>query len=242
MKLIVITGVSRGLGFETAKKLLDKGYIVAGCSREKNESISTLEKKCENFKWFQCDVSCQKAVGLLFDNIEKWHEYALWGIINNAGIARSGLLPTFPNVEIDTIIKTNLLGAMYIARGALRQILKQKKRGGRIINISSIIASRGYNGLSAYSASKAGLDGMTRSLSRETGKLGVTVNSIAPGYLETEMSSDLSRKQRFQIINRTPLNRLGLVSDITPMILFLLSDEASFITGQTMVIDGGISV
>ena len=127
-------------------------------------------------------------------------------------------------------------------RAGERHCLKQEKGGGRIINISSIIASRGYNGLSAYSASKAGLDGITRSLSRETGKLGVTVNSIAPGYLETEMSSELSRKQRLQIINRTPLNRLGLVSDITPMILFLLSDEASFITGQTMVIDGGISV
>ncbi len=123
---------------------------------------------------------------------------------------------------------------------ALR-ILLENRAGGRIVNISSIIGSRGYTGLAAYSASKAGLDGLTRALAREVGRRGITVNSVAPGYLRTDMSAALSGEQLNQIIRRTPLLRLGTVADITPAVKFLLGDEARFITGHTLMIDGGIS-
>jgi 3-oxoacyl-[acyl-carrier protein] reductase len=113
--------------------------------------------------------------------------------------------------------------------------------GGRIVNISSIIGQRGYNGLAAYSASKAGMDGMTRALARELGRRAVTVNSVAPGYLVTEMSSTLNESQRKQILNRTPLGRLGDCDDVLPVVRFLMSENARYITGQTLVVDGGIS-
>ena len=120
-------------------------------------------------------------------------------------------------------------------------MLLRQGRPGRLINISSIVSSRGYTGLTAYAASKAGLDGITRTLAREVGRRGITVYSIAPGYLETELSATLGPHQRQQIINRTPLGRLGNVSGIAPVVRFLLSPEASFMTGQTVVVDGGIT-
>jgi len=123
----------------------------------------------------------------------------------------------------------------------LRHLLT-RSGGGRIVNISSIIGLRGYTGLAAYSASKAGLDGMTRALAREVGRRGITVNSVAPGYLDTEMSERLEQRQRQQIINRTPQGRLGTVGDVVPVIRFLLGAEAGFVTGQTIVVDGGASV
>jgi 3-oxoacyl-[acyl-carrier protein] reductase len=127
-----------------------------------------------------------------------------------------------------------------MARSALRHLLRFNS-GGRLINISSIIGLRGYTGLSAYSASKAGMDGFTRSLAREVGRRGITVNSVAPGYVETEMSSTLGPAQIAQIVRRTPLGRLATPEDVADAVLFLLSDQAGFITGQTLTIDGGIT-
>ena len=135
----------------------------------------------------------------------------------------------------------NLLGSLYCARAALRYMLNRES-GGRIINISSIIGSRGYTGLAAYSASKAGLDGLTRSLAREVGRRQITVNSIAAGYMKTAMSAGLSSQQLDQIARRTPLGRLAETADIVPLVLFLLGDGATMITGQTITVDGGVSV
>ncbi|WP_372872410.1 SDR family NAD(P)-dependent oxidoreductase [Shewanella sp.] len=238
-KHVVVTGVSRGLGLEIASSLLAAGYRVSGCSRERTDAVASLETN-EDFQWFQCDIGNADEVHTFIQAACQWAQAPLWGLINNAGVAREGILATFPNVDSDALLQINLHGALYLAREALRVMLPQN-RGGRIINISSIIGSRGYTGLAAYSASKAGLDGLTRALARENGRRGITVNSVAPGYLETEMSSTLSAKQRDQIINRTPLGRLGQAEDVTPLVQFLLSDEAGFITGQTMTVDGGIT-
>jgi 3-oxoacyl-[acyl-carrier protein] reductase len=167
-------------------------------------------------------------------------ESPLYGLVNNAGIAAEGVLATFPNVETERVININLVATIRMTRHVLRCMLRQRT-SGRIINISSIIGTRGYTGLAAYSASKAGMDGLTRSLAREVGRRNITVNSIAPGYLETEMSARLDKGQRHQIINRTPLGRLGRVEDVLPLLQFLLSDGAAFITGETITVDGGIS-
>ena len=164
----------------------------------------------------------------------------LYGLVNNAGIAMAGVLATFPNVDSERILRVNLLAPLAMARLAVGCFLRQRT-GGRIVNISSIIGTRGYNGLAAYSSSKAGLDGLTRALAREVGRIQVTVNSIAPGYLKTEMSSSLSQDQLAQVVNRTPLGRLGAPKDVVDLLLFLLSDAAAFITGQVILVDGGIS-
>lgn len=238
-KHVVVTGVSRGLGLAIVTSLLEAGYRVSGCSRERTDAIASLEANAD-FCWFACDVGNPDQVQQFIKAACEWAQIPLWGLINNAGIAREGILATFPNVDSDELLQVNLHGALYLAREALRIMLPQN-RGGRIINISSIIGSRGYTGLAAYSASKAGLDGLTRALARENGRRGITVNSVAPGYLETEMSSTLSAKQRDQIINRTPLGRLGQAEDVTPLVQFLLSEEAGFITGQTLTVDGGIT-
>ncbi|MCL1036427.1 SDR family oxidoreductase [Shewanella submarina] len=240
MKFIIVTGVSRGLGLGLTKALLSSGYKVAGCSRSRSDALNELEMSNDNFKWFPCEVGDATQTQTFVSDACQWAQAPLWGLINNAGIAKEGVLATFPNVDSDELLQINLNGALYMAREALRMMLRQNS-GGRIINISSIIGSRGYTGLAAYSASKAGLDGLSRALARENGRRGITVNSVAPGYLDTEMSSTLSDSKRAQIINRTPLGRLGTVNDVAPAIEFLLSDGAAYITGQTLTIDGGIT-
>ena len=167
-------------------------------------------------------------------------KFGFYGLVNNAGIAKEGILATFPNVESTRILNVNLIAALRMARRAL-QVLLTRPGAGRIVNISSIIALRGYTGLAAYSASKAGLDGLTRALAREVGRREITVNSVNPGYLLTDMSASLEQQQRTQIIRRTPLGRLGTVEDVSPVVRFLLSDDAGYITGQSIAVDGGIS-
>lgn len=241
MKHIIVTGGSRGLGLAIVNHLLTQGYKVSACSRTQTPALEVLERNTPYFKWFPCEIGNPKQTSLFVKEACSWAgDSQLWGLINNAGIAKEGVLATFPNIESDALLQVNLNGALYMAREVLRVFLRQNS-AGRIINISSIIGSRGYTGLAAYSASKAGLDGLTRALARENGRRNITVNSIAPGYLDTEMSSALSAKKRDQIIRRTPMQRLGTVEDITPAISFLLSNDAAFITGQTLTIDGGIT-
>ncbi len=242
MKHVMITGGSRGLGAAAVLALLDAGYFVSTCSRTKTEFITGLEgdpRYRARFFHRQLDMEHTEGYdGFMGACVEQGGP--LYALVNNAGIAMSGVLATFPNIDSERILKVNLLGPMAMSRIAVRQFLRNRN-DGRIVNISSIIGTRGYNGLSAYSASKAGLDGLTRSLARELGRLRVTVNSIAPGYVRTDMSATLLEGQMEQIIRRTPLGRLGETADTTGLLLFLLSDAAAFITGQVILVDGGIS-
>jgi 3-oxoacyl-[acyl-carrier protein] reductase len=243
MRHVIVTGGSRGLGEVLVEGLLESGYRVSACSRTQTEFIGRMqasERLGPRFFWQECAVGEEDDVNRFVSSACAWASDSLHGLINNAGIAQAGILATFPNVSSEEILRVNLLGAIQMARAASRQFL-QSDAGGRIINISSIIGSRGYNGLAAYSASKAGLDGLTRALARELGRLQVTVNSIAPGYFETEMSAGLSGEQLGQIVRRTPLGRLATGQDILALVRFLLSDEAAFITGQTIRVDGGVS-
>jgi 3-oxoacyl-[acyl-carrier protein] reductase len=243
-RAVIVTGGSRGLGLGIVQALLDSGYCVATCSRSKTREIEDLETCVGNrFRWLAYEAGNENQEEQFFSDAVAWIAASgrhFYGLVNNAGIAGEGILATFPNRDSERIIAVNLTSALRLSRQALR-VLLTGNRGGRIINISSIVGLRGYTGLAAYSASKAGLDGLTRSLAREVGRRGISVNSVAPGYLETALSASLGQQQRRQIVNRTPMGRLGTVSDVVPLINFLLSDAAGFITGQTLVIDGGIS-
>lgn len=242
MKHVIVTGGSRGLGADMVRSLLDEGYFVSSCSRSRTTFVDELEGEAgvsSRFCYQQLDLE-------KVDTFEKFVATCvgrggpLFGLVNNAGIARAGVLATFPNIDSEQILRVNLLGPLAMSRAAARQMLRTRN-GGRIVNISSIIGSRGYNGMAAYSSSKAGLDGMTRALARELGRLRITVNSIAPGYMRTEMSATLREGQMDQIVRRTPLGRLGEPADMTGLLKFLLSDAAAFITGQVILVDGGIS-
>ena len=243
-RTMVVTGGGRGLGLAIVQALLELGYPVATCSRKLNRDLENLVTRYamkNSLMWQSCEIGNEPEEEKFFHAAVKWAGgRTLYGLVNNAGVVGEGILATFPNVNTEEIMRINLLGSIRMARLILRTLLSSRQPG-RIINISSIIGSRGYTGLAAYSASKAGMDGLTRALAREVGPRQITVNSIAPGYLETDMSASLQQAQRQQIIRRTPLGRLGNVSDVVPLLLFLISEEAGFITGQTISVDGGIS-
>jgi 3-oxoacyl-[acyl-carrier protein] reductase len=243
-RIMIVTGGGRGLGLAIVQALLELGYPVATCSRKLSRDMESLVAKYsvqDKLMWQSCEIGNQPEEEAFFYKVVKWAgSRPLYGLVNNAGIAGEGILATFPNVNTEEILRINLLGSIRMARLALRTLLSSRQPG-RIINISSIIGSRGYTGLAAYSASKAGMDGLTRALAREVGARQITVNSIAPGYLVTDMSASLQLAQRQQIVRRTPLRRLGTVSDVVPLLVFLISDKAGFITGQTISVDGGIS-
>jgi len=242
MRLVLISGGARGLGLGFVKSCLANGYVVATCSRQMSNPLQVLISKYpDQLSWYQCDLSeIGSAEKFIQYSVSRWPDSKIWALVNNAAIAGEGVLATFPMVDVRNIVSVNLVSALEATREVIRILLKQNC-GGRIINISSIIGTRGYTGLSAYAATKAALDGLTRSLARELGSRHIAINSIAPGYLETEMSANLDAKKRHQIVRRTPMGRLGAISDVVPLLDFLLSDSSGFITGQTFLVDGGIS-
>lgn len=241
---VIVTGGSRGLGAAMIAGLLADGYRVSTCSRTETANIRELAADpdhADRFFWGPCEVGEADQVDRFVRDAMAWAgDDGVWGLVNNAGVAQAGILASFPNAESEKILKINLLGAIQVARAVSNHLIKGGD-GGRIINISSIIGSRGYNGLAAYSASKAGMDGLTRALARELGRRQITVNSVAPGYVKTEMSSTLNAVQLAQVVNRTPLRRLASEEDVLALVRFLLSDGAGMITGQTILVDGGVS-
>jgi len=241
---VMVTGGSRGLGAAFVEALLADGYKVSTCSRSRPARLDALLARPDygsRLHWAPCEVgNADDANRFVSDAMEWAGDDGIYGLVNNAGVAQAGILTSFPNVESERLIQVNLLGAIHFARAVSQHLIRQNT-GGRIINISSIIGSRGYNGLAAYSASKAGMDGLTRALARELGRRRVTVNSIGPGYVKTEMSATLTPPQLAQIVNRTPLGRLATEDDVTALLRFLLGDSAGMITGQVILVDGGVS-
>jgi len=238
-KHILISGGSRGLGSVIVTELLEAGYNVSTFSRRPTTFVEeSTVKHCDQFAFFPGDLGDATSIKSVVNQvIERFGPP--FGLINNAAIAIDGVLATMDETSISRLLCINLEGTLLLTRRIVRQMLT--RRSGRILNLSSIIGIRGYRGLAVYAATKAGLDGITRALARELGPRRITVNSVAPGYLETDMTHGLGDTQRAQIVKRTPLGRLGTPEDVTGIIHFLLSDAAEFITGQTIVVDGGIT-
>jgi 3-oxoacyl-[acyl-carrier protein] reductase len=236
---IVISGGSRGLGKAIVTGLLDGGYCVSTFSRRASEFTEQLGG---NSKFFFAPADlCQKASVAAFLKCGEGRFGVPYGLINCAAMAVDGVLATMPEDKISKLVSVNVDGTLQFTRSVVRRMLRAQT-GGVILNISSISSLRGFKGMAAYAFTKGGIDAFTRALSRELGERNIRVNSIAPGYYDTEMSHNLTAAQKEQILRRTPLGRLGVPEDVVGSILFLLSDQASFITGQTLVIDGGSTV
>ena len=238
-KIAVITGASQGIGKVIAEVLSSAGAHVICVARTENKIkalANEINKKSGTASYKPCDISDGEAFASLINDTVK--EYGKLDIlINNAGITKDALVMRMNEDQWDTVINTNLKGAFYGMKAAIRPMMKN--RSGRIINITSIVGLTGNPGQANYAASKAGLIGMTKSIAKEVATRGITVNCIAPGWIGTDMTDELSDATKDQFLSRIPIGRIGAPEDIAHAALFLASDEANYITGQTITVDGG---
>jgi 3-oxoacyl-[acyl-carrier protein] reductase len=236
---IIISGGSRGLGKSIVSGLLESGYRVSTFSRTKSDFIDRLSGNDKLF-FATADLSDGPSVAAFLKSARAAFGDP-YGLINCAAIAADGVLATMPEETIHKLLAVNGEGTLRLTRAVVRRMLVAKA-GGVILNISSISSIRGFRGMSVYAFTKGGMDAFTRALARELGEQNIRVNSVAPGYYDTEMSKGLNDHQKEQILRRTPLGRLGVPEDVVGSVLFLLSDKASFLTGQVLVIDGGSTI
>ena len=230
---VFISGASRGIGNSIAKYFAQNDYIVVGTSRNEFK----FDVKTENLIPVKLDVTSRDDVKKCFDFLKS--ENLLPDIlINNAGITSDQIFLRMKNEDWDNVIDTNLNGVFNLSKIFVKNMIKNKK--GRIINISSISGLMGNPGQVNYSSSKSALNGFTKSLAKELGSRNITVNCVAPGFIETDMTSFLEEDAKQRIEETIPLGRLGKAEDIAKLVAFLASDEASYITGQTISIDGGL--
>jgi 3-oxoacyl-[acyl-carrier protein] reductase len=241
MHNVLVTGGSRGIGLAISRKLAAAGYnVIAVARRESDELKNAIQGAIRqgrgglHFRAF--DLS---EIDLIQPFTKELRDEfgAIYGLVNNAGIGTEGLLATMHNSEIEALLRLNVLSPVVLTKYVVRQMMADG--AGRIINMSSIIATTGYNGLSVYGATKAAATGFTRSLAREVGKLGITVNAIAPGFVDTELTQGLSDDQRKRIAGRSALRRLPEPDDVARMVEYLLGDGGRNVTGAVLTIDAG---
>tara|TARA_B100000575_G_C22876253_1_gene510951 strand:- start:17 stop:760 length:744 start_codon:yes stop_codon:yes gene_type:complete len=239
-KVAIVTGASRGIGKAIVYKLVSYGCKVVLISRNLDD-LKKVEKdlNTENVMSFQCDITNQQEFKFIVDKVVD-----LWGsldiLINNAGITKDKLLLRMNESDWVDVIDVNLKGCYNTIKVASNQMIRKKQ--GKIVNITSVIGQIGNSGQANYAASKSGIEGLTRSLAVEFGSRNININCVAPGYIETDMTKNLDKKVIQDMKNNIPLNKFGLTSDISEVVCFLVSDLSSFITGQVINVDGGMTI
>ncbi|MBV8307539.1 MAG: SDR family oxidoreductase [Gammaproteobacteria bacterium] len=240
MRNVIVTGASRGLGLAIATALVAGGYRVLAIARTRSAELEALESAAAGpgrgaLQFYPFDLLETAALAQLVSRLRQVGPP--YGLVNNAGLGTAGVLAMMRDEQIETLVRLNTLSPILLTRHVVRAMMSE--RAGRIVNLSSIVAATGYQALSVYSATKASLIGFTRSLAREVGPLGITVNAVAPGFVDTAMTQALEPKQREQIIRRSALRRLPEATDVAAAVEFLLSEQARNITGTTMTVDAG---
>ncbi|MGY3448262.1 SDR family NAD(P)-dependent oxidoreductase [Bradyrhizobium sp. USDA 4353] len=240
MRNVLVTGGSRGIGLAIVRRLAAAGYdVIAVARRESDElraAIAEFSASSAGIHFRACDLSAVDAIPAFVKSVRD--EFGpLYGLVNNAGIGTEGLLATMHNSEIEALVRLNVLAPMILTKYVARHMMAAGE--GRIVNISSIIASTGYNGLSVYGATKAAANGFTRSLAREVGKVGITVNAIAPGFIATELTQRMDQAQQHRIAGRSALRRLPETSDVAAMVEYLLGEGGRNVTGTVLTVDAG---
>ena len=242
-KIAVVTGASRGIGKAIAMKFAQLGATVVinynGSAQKAEEVKQSITADGGRAVIMQCNVADYDACEAFFkDVINQFGRIDI--LVNNAGITKDGLIMRMSEEDFTSVVDVNLKGTFHCIRFASRQMMKQ--RSGRIINMSSVVGISGNAGQINYAASKAGVIGMTKSAAQELASRGITVNAIAPGYIETDMTNVLSDKVKEETMKQIPLGRLGQTGDIAAAAAFLASDEAGYITGQVLAVDGGMAI
>jgi 3-oxoacyl-[acyl-carrier protein] reductase len=236
-KIALVTGGTRGIGLDICRAFTAAGATIALCARDGAKAQETAAGLGAGSRGYACDVGVAGQVEALAKAVEK--DFGQIDIlVNNAGFTKDNLLFLLSEGDWDSVINTNLKGAYLMTKYAARGMIK--RRWGRVINITSVVGLNGNKGQSNYSASKAGMIGFTKSVAKELASRNVLVNAVAPGYVETELTQGISPEAKKYFQDNIPLGRLGLGSDIAGAVLFLASDLASYITGQVLVVDGGM--
>jgi len=238
---VVVTGGSRGLGLAMSRALASSGYRVIAVARSVSPDLTAAAGQAAEdargaIEFRACDLTRLDLIAPLVRALRA--DFGpLYGLVNNAGLGTSGILSNMRDQEIQRLIQLNTVSPIVLSKYILRSMMSQRE--GRIINIASIVAATGYSGLSVYSATKASLIGFTRSLAREVGQLGITVNALAPGFVDTEMTHELTDSQREKIARRSALHRMPEPIDVARSVEFLLGDGGRNITGTVITIDAG---
>lgn len=236
-KVAIVTGASRGIGKAIAKALADAGAEVIGTATSDAGAAAITESLGERGRGYVLDVGDTNSIDGFFGAIKDAHEAPLV-LVNNAGITRDNIALRMKNEEWDDVINTNLSSIYRVTKACLRGMTKA--RWGRVINISSVVGSMGNPGQSNYAAAKAGMEGYSRSLAGELGSRGITVNCIAPGFIQTDMTEALPDDQKQALLSRVPAGRLGEAAEVAALVVFLASESAGYITGETIHVNGGL--
>jgi 3-oxoacyl-[acyl-carrier protein] reductase len=242
LRNVLVTGGSRGLGLGIAKKLAGAGFRVITVARRPTDELDGAMRECgDALKFWPFDLGNLTGIADLVPAIRK--EFGpLYGLVNNAAVGTSGLLASMRIADVERTILLNTMSPLVLTKYVVRGMMADgatRVDGGRIINMSSIVSTTGFSGLAVYGATKAALVGFTKSLAREVGPLGVTVNAVAPGFVDTAMTEGLDGAQRDQVVRRSPLKRLAEIEDIAAAVAFLMSDAARNITGTVLTVDAG---
>jgi 3-oxoacyl-[acyl-carrier protein] reductase len=243
MDSVIVTGASRGIGLAIADRLARDGFRVVAVARRDSEALAAsaarlAQQGLGSLEFRPLDLNDVAGIPTFVRELRKQFG-PMYGLVNNAGLGTEGLLATMPDAEIRTLIRLNTLSPIMLSKYVVRGMMVQRR--GRVINVCSIVASTGFNGLSVYAATKASLIGFTKSLAREVGELGINVNAIAPGFIDTDMTRGLKGQDRKRVIARSPLRRLAEPDDIAAMSAFLMGEGGRNITGTVMTVDAGSS-